>query len=326
MARYLARRLLQMIPLVIGITMLTFGIANLVPGSPVTHVEKELRRSPRIRAEDIELIRRHLGLDQPVHVRYLSWAGNVLRGDLGISMRNFQPISQLMLQRLPNTLLLTTSAVLLALLVAIPVGIVSAVKRNSLFDNVASACTVAGYSIPTFWLALMLILLVAIKFESWGWVSLPAGGAYDSRGGGDLVDRLEHLILPVFTLAVGQTAYWTGFVRSQMIELLSLDYMRTARAKGLRERFVVVRHGFRNALLPILTLLGLTIPELFAGALLVEQIFAFPGIGQLTFQAAINKDYPLIMGAVLFTSILVLLGNLLADVAYGWADPRVRFD
>ncbi len=324
MSRYILRRLLQMIPLLLGITILMFGIVNLVPGSPVSNLQQELRGGRQIRQRDIERIERHLGLDQPVHTRYLVWISNVVRGDLGISLRNYAPVTGLIRDRLANTLLLTISAFLLSFLLAIPIGVYSAIKRNSLFDNVSTATAVAGYSMPTFWLALMLVLLVAVKFKAWGFPSLPAGGAYDLRGGGDLLDRIEHLVLPAFTLAFVQAAYWTRFVRSQMLEVLSQDYMRTARAKGLSQRIVNFRHGFRNACLPLVTLLGLTIPELFGGALIIEQIFSYPGVGQLAYSAAIDKDYTLIMGTVLIASVLVLVGNLLADVAYFLIDPRIR--
>jgi peptide/nickel transport system permease protein len=324
MSRYILRRLLLMIPLLVGITILTFGIVNLVPGSPVASLRAELRGSRQMRQRDIERIERHLGLDRPVYVRYLVWIGNVARGDLGISMRNYASVTGMIRARLPNTLLLTTSAFLLSFLLSIPIGVYAAIKRNSWFDNTSTAVAVAGYSVPTFWLALMLVLLLAVKFKEWGLPSLPAGGAYDLRGGGGLFDRIEHLILPAFTLAFVQAAYWMRFVRSQMLEVLSQDYMRTARAKGLDDRLVIYRHGLRNACLPLVTLLGLTIPELFAGALIIEQIFSYPGMGELAFSAALDKDYPLIMGTVLVASVLVLVGNLLADVVYSLVDPRIR--
>jgi peptide/nickel transport system permease protein len=324
MGPYLIRRLLQMVPLLIGVIFLTFAITNLIPGSPVARLVGDDRGRAMIQAEDVERIKANLGLDQPVHIRYLIWLGNVVRGDLGVSIRASSPVTDLILQKLPNTLVLTGTAFLVSFLVAIPIGAFAAVKRNSWFDHTSTAIAVAGYSIPTFWLALVLLMVLAVKFKEWGLPSLPAGGAYDLRGGGDLADRLRHLILPVFTLAFVQAAYWTRFIRSQMLEALSQDYVRTARAKGIAERLVLMRHSLRNAILPLVTLLGLAIPELFAGALVVEQIFTYPGMGQLAFTAAINKDYPLIMGTVLFASFLVLLGNLLADVAYSAVDPRVR--
>jgi len=324
MSRYVLRRLLQMVPLILGITLVTFGIINLVPGSPVSALEANLRGNSRVRQQEIERIKRSLGLDQPLHVRYFVWVGNVLRGDLGISLRNHNPVTRQIAQKLPNTLLLMTSSFLISFLIAIPIGVYAATRRGGVFDNTSNAVAVAGYSIPAFWLALMLILLFAIKFKEWGLPSLPAGGATDVRGGGGLLDRLEHLILPCFTLAFVQIAYWTRFVRSQMLEVLGQDFVRTARAKGLREGLVVYRHALRNAVLPLVTLVGLTIPELFGGALLIEQIFTYPGMGQLAYAAAIDKDYPLVMGTVLIASVLVILGNLFADVAYALIDPRVQ--
>lgn len=322
MTRYALSRLLQVVPLVVGITLVTFVVVNLVPGSPIANIEEQLGRNRGVRQEDVDRIKRNLGLDQPVHVRYVTWAGNVLRGDFGISLRNYRPVSELLLERMPNTLLLTSSALILSLAIAIPTGIYAAVRRGRTFDHASTAVAVACYSLPTFWLALMLILLVAVKFRDWGLPSLPAGGATDARGGG-MLDRLEHLILPAFALALVNTAYWVQFVRSSMLEVLNQDYVRTARAKGIRERWVVGRHCLRNALAPLMTLLGLTLPELFAGSLIVEQIFTYPGMGQLAFTAAMNKDYPLIMGGVMFAALLVIAGNLIADLSYRLLDPRV---
>ena len=322
MGRFIIRRLIQMIPLLIGISIITFGIANLVPGSPVTGLEL----NPRTRPEDVQRIKEQLGLNDPLWKRYFVWAGNVARGDLGISLKNFRPVRSQILARLPNTLLLTGTALALALLLAIPVGVYGAVRRNSVFDNTTTAISVAGFSMPTFWLGLMMILLFAVKFKEWGLPSMPAGGSYDLRNGGGVLDRLQYLVMPAFALAFVQTASWTRYIRSQMLEVLNQDYMRTATAKGLRENLVVFRHGLRNALLPLVTLLGIAIPDLFGGALIIEQIFTYNGMGQLAFNATLNKDYPMIMGIVLVGGTLVILGNLIADVVYGLLDPRIRFD
>lgn len=322
MGRFVLRRLIQTVPLVIGITIITFGLANLVPGSPVTSLEFNPRTSP----EDVERIRDSLGLNDPIYVRYFTWIGNVAQGDLGISMRNYRPVTNTILEKIPNTLLLTGTALVLALIFSIPVGVYSAVKRNTMFDNASTAGAVAGFSMPTFWLGILAILLFSVKFREWGLPALPAGGMSDLRSGGGFWDRIEHLLLPAATLALVQTAAWTRYVRSQMIEVLNQDYMRTAHAKGLVDRLVIFRHGLRNAILPLVTLLGIAIPDLFGGSLIVEQIFAWPGIGQLGFNAALNKDYPLVMGIVLFASVLVILGNLIADICYGVLDPRIRYD
>jgi peptide/nickel transport system permease protein len=322
MGRFILRRLLQLIPLLIGISIITFALANLVPGSPVSGLEFNPRTTP----EDIARIKANLGLDEPVWKRYFIWIGNVVQGDLGISLRNFRPVRETIVEKLPNTLLLTGTALIISLLISIPIGVYGAVRRNSAFDNVSTAGAVAGFSVPTFWLGLMLILLFAVKFKEWGLPSFPAGGAYDLRGGGGFFDRVEHLILPAFAIAFVQMAAWTRYIRSQMLEVLNQDYMRTANAKGLRERVVIYRHGLRNAVLPLVTLLGIAIPDLFAGALIIENIFTYPGIGQLAFNAAINKDYPLIMGITLVAGTLVILGNLIADVVYSLLDPRIRLD
>jgi peptide/nickel transport system permease protein len=322
MTRYIARRLLQVVPLLIGVTLITFLLANAVPGSPVSNLEF----NPRTSQEDIDRIQSSLGLNDPLHVRYFTWLGNLVQGDLGVSMKTYRPVSTTIMEKLPNTLLLTGTALLLALLFSIPVGVYSAVKRNTTFDNVATAGSVAGFSMPTFWLGLMAILLFAVKFQEWGLPSLPAGNTVDLRGGGGFWDRIEHLILPAATLAFVQTAAWTRYIRSQMIEVMSQDYIRTARAKGLKDYVVIFRHGLRNGILPLVTLLGIAIPDLAGGSLIIEQIFNYNGVGLLAFNSAVNKDYTLVMGIVVVLSTLVILGNLVADVCYAVLDPRIRLD
>jgi len=322
MGRFIIRRLIQTIPLLIGITVITFLLANAVPGSPVSGLEF----NPKTRPEDIARIKESLGLNDPLYVRYFTWFSHVARGDFGLSLKTFRPVSDQIKAKMPNTLLLTGTALLLALLISIPVGVYGAVRRNSVFDQVSTATAVAGFSMPTFWLGLILILLFAVKFKEWGFPSLPAGGAYDLRGGGGFFDHVKHLILPAFALAFVQMAAWTRYVRSQMLEVLNQDYMRTARSKGLKDNVVVFKHGLRNAVLPLVTLLGIAIPDLFGGALIIEQIFTYPGMGKLGFDAALQKDYPMVMGIVVVTGTLVILGNLIADVIYGLLDPRIRFD
>jgi peptide/nickel transport system permease protein len=314
MGQYLVRRLLGIIPLLVLITMMVFLLVNAVPGSPVDRIAFD----PNSRPSDIENLRRSLGLDRPIHERYFVWLGNLVRGDLGNSMISYRPVRSEILSRLPNTLRLTVAAFALALLFAIPVGVYSAVRRNSWFDHIATVLSVAGISIPRFWFGLMLILIFAVQL---GW--LPSGGVYSSDNR-SLGDQLRHLIMPAFTLAIVEIAGWTAYIRGQMLEVIRQDYIRTATAKGLRERVVIFRHALRNALLPLVTLFGLAIPEFFSGALIIETIFSWPGIGRLTFDAAVARDYTMIMGTVLFSSVLVILGNLLADVSYGLLDPRVK--
>lgn len=322
MGRYIVARLIGMVPLILGITIVTFAIANLVPGSPVTQYEFQ----PGVRPEDIERIRRQLGLDQPIHIRYVQWLSHVLRGDLGLSLITFRPVSELILEKLPNTLLLTVTALLLSLAFSIPVGVLAAVRRNSLFDQVATVSAVAGVAVPTFWLGLMLIVLFAVKFREWGLPAFPPGGMYDLRGGGGLLDRIEHLILPAFTLAFVQTAAWTRYIRSQMIEVLRQDYIRVAEAKGLPNRLVIFRHGLRNAILPLVTLLALDLPTLFSGAVVTETIFTWNGLGRLIVDSTFKRDYTVVMGVVLFISFLTVVSNLLADILYAQLDPRIRYD
>jgi len=227
---------------------------------------------------------------------------------------------------LPNTLLLTTTALLLALVLAIPLGVYSAVKRNGPFDYAVNIATTVLFAMPTFWLGLLLIILVAVKFKEWGLPSLPVGGTRSLRGESGVLDRIEHLILPAVSLGALQLASWTRYVRSSVLEVIRLDFIRTAEAKGLKERSVLFGHALRNSLLPLVTLIGLTIPDLFGGALVIETIFAWNGIGRLAYDAALNSDYTLIMGTVLMFSVLTLVGNLLADVAYAGLDPRIRYD
>ncbi|MDP9372464.1 MAG: ABC transporter permease [Chloroflexota bacterium] len=310
MGQFLARRLLQIIPLLLGITVMVFLLVNAVPGNPVG----EYILNPGTRPEDVERLKRSLGLDQPLYKRYFTWLGNVVQGDLGQSMKSYRPVRGEILSRLPNTLKLTVAAFVLALVFAIPVGVYTAVRRNSWFDYTATLASVAGISIPRFWFGLLLILLFSVRLNV-----LPSSGT-----GSGFFDQLKHLIMPAVTLAIVEIAGWTRYIRGQMLEVIRQDYIRTATAKGLRERVVIFRHALRNALLPLVTLFGLAIPEFFSGALIIETIFSWPGIGRLTFDAAQSRDYTMIMGTVLFSSTLVILGNLLADVAYGLLDPRIK--
>lgn len=321
MGRLILSRLVQMVPLLFGITFLTFAIVNFVPGSPLS----DLEFNPKSRPEDRERIANNLGLNEPVYERYFTWLGNLLQGDLGISLINFTPVRDRILNVMPNTLLLTTASTFFALAVSIPLGVYSAVKRNSIFDNLTTILSMAAYAIPSFWLAFLLLLLFGVKFREWGLPPLPTAGTYDLRGGGDLIDRAQHLILPAVSLGLVQLAGWTRYIRGSMLEVIRLDYVRTAEAKGLRNRAVIYGHAFRNALLPLVTLVGLSLPDLFGGAFVVETIFAWNGMGRLAFNAAVQNDYTLLMGTILLFSILTLLANLLADIAYAVLDPRIRY-
>lgn len=321
MFRYIVRRLLQMIPILFGITLITFVIIN-AAGSPL----QNMTFNPRVRPEDIERIRQNLGLDEPVWRRYFIWVGNVLQGDLGLSLINFRPVTERIREVMFNTLLLSVTSTTISLMIAVPLGIYAATHRNGIVDRVTSVLSVAGYAIPTVWLGLMLIIIFAVQFDKWGLPSLPVGGVRDLRGGGGLADRIEHLILPVTALVIPQVGTWLFWVRSNMLEVLGQDYMRAARARGLREKSVLYRHGLRNALIPLVTIVGLSIPEVFAGALIVENVFAYPGMGRLTVTAIGDKDHTLVMGITLMFAVLVIVGNLIADLLYAVVDPRIRLD
>ena len=320
MARYILRRLVLMVPLLIGISFLVFALINMVPGSPMDRYEF----GPGITPADRDRIAATLGLNAPWYERYFIWLGNALVGDFGNSLVNFTPVTSRIWTALPNTLLLAGTALAFALILAVPLGIWSAVKRNSLFDHVTTVSATAFYSIPSLWLGLMLIILFAVQFQRWDLPTLPVSGVYDVRGGGGFWDRVEHLILPAFTLGIVQLAAWTRYIRSSMLEVIRQDFVRTAQAKGLRERAVLYGHAFRNAMLPLITLIGLTIPDLFGGAVVVEEVFAWNGIGRLTIDALQGNDYTVAMGTVMMLAFLTVLGNLIADVLYGVMDPRVR--
>jgi peptide/nickel transport system permease protein len=321
MGRYVIRRILIMIPLLFGITLMVFAIINLAPGSPMAEFEANPRMSPK----DIERIANNLGLNEPWYKRYVIWVGNLLQGDLGYSYINGASVTKQILTVLPNTLLLTLSATFFALIFAVPLGIYAAVRRNSLFDNVIYVVASAAAAIPTFWLGFLAIILFAVKFNEWGLPSFPVGGTKDFRGESGLLDRIHHLILPAFSLGLLSLAGWLLYIRASMLEVIRQDYIRTANAKGLGERVVLYGHAFRNALLPLVTLIGLTLPELFSGAFLIETIFAWNGMGRLSVNAATSSDYTVIMGTFLLFAVLTLVANLLADVAYALIDPRVKF-
>jgi len=320
--RYISRRLLQMIPLLLGISFLVFAMINLVPGSPLDRFQN----TPGVRRTDLERISATLGLDQPWYLRYFTWLGNALRGDFGFSFTNFSPVSGLLADTVPNTLLLTGSAIVFSLVLAIPLGIYCAIRRGSLFDNIVTVLSTAFYSIPSLWLGLMFIIVFAVLFQRWDLPSLPVSGERTLRGESGFLDRVQHLILPMLTLGLVQLAGWTRYIRSEMLEVIRLDFVRTAQSKGLAGRVVLMRHAFRNAVLPLITLVGLNIPDLFAGALIVENVFGWNGVGRLTVNALQTNNYSVAMAAVMMLAVLTVLGNLIADVLYAVFDPRVRFD
>jgi peptide/nickel transport system permease protein len=322
MTRYIVRRLLLMIPLVIGVSFVTFALVNLIPGSPVPNT----RDNPKIRPADVARLEKQLGLDKPWPERYVYWLGDLLRGDLGRSMHNQVPVRDRIWAVLPNTMLLSVSALIFALAVAIPLGVYAAARHKTWFDRLTNISNVALFAIPNAWLALMLVIVFTFKFKEWGFPSLPATGITDTRNGGGLADRVEHLILPMVSLSLLQIGVWASYIRSSMLEVLQQDYIRTARAKGVSHSRILYGHAFRNALLPLVTLVGLSLPGIFGGALLIEYVFAWNGIGLLTLQSVNQRDYTMVMGTTLMFSVLTILGNLIADVAYAVLDPRIRLD
>ena len=322
MTAYIIRRLLAMIPIILGVTFLTFAIINLMPGSPVLR----LRDNPKIRPEAAAALEKQLGLDKPWPERYVTWLGDLVRGDLGVSLYNQLPIADRIWSVIPATLLLAVASLVFALIVAVPMGVYSAVRHRSLFDQTATVSGVAMYAIPDFWLALILVWVFALQAKALGLPSLPVGGMTDARGGGDFLDRLQHLILPVIALSLAQIGGWSAIIRSSMLEVLSNDFIRTAKSKGLSDRVVYYVHAFKPAFISLLTLVGLALPGLLGGAIIIETIFAWPGMGRLTFEAIGRRDYTMIMATTLMFAVLTMLSNLLTDVAYVTLDPRIRLE
>jgi peptide/nickel transport system permease protein len=316
MQRYLARRLLITVPILLGITVLSYLILSLTPGDPV-----QMLIDPNATQADLEIRRRELGLDDPVAVRYVKWLHELLRGNLGYSFSTGAPVTRRIGERVMPTLTLTVTALALSYAIAVPVGMVAATRRYTWVDYAATFVAFLGISLPTFFLGLAGIYVFALRLR---W--LPVGGTQTLGGDGGLLDALHHLILPATVLAAAGAGALTRYVRSSMLEVLGQDYVRTARAKGLAERLVVRRHALRNALIPVVTLAGLQIPALLAGAVITEQVFEWPGMGRLTIEAINQRDYPVLMGITLITAVFVALGNLLADITYSIVDPRIRYD
>ena len=314
-----------MIPLLLGVSFVSFALMNLIPGSPVTTTA---RSNPNIHQQDIERLREQLGLDDPWPQRYVEWLRDVvLHLDFGPSFYNRLPVTDRIWAAIPSTLLLSGAALLFSLAISIPLGVYSAVYHKRVFDRLVNIFAVALYSIPLFWLGILLIVFFSVQSQKWDlwWLpQLPSGGVKDSRSGGGFGDRVEHLILPMITLASFQIGIWTAYIRSSMLEELGQDYIRTARSKGVREVAVLYRHAFRNALLTLTTLIGLAVPGLFGGALLIEYIFAWPGMGALTIEAVGRRDYTMVQATTLLFAFLTMIGNMVADLLYGVIDPRVR--
>jgi peptide/nickel transport system permease protein len=334
MMRYIIKRILTVIPVLIGVSILVFTFIRLIPGDPAVAMLGE-RATP----DSIARVRAQLGLDKPLYEQYLIFASRAVRGDLGTSVLRGEPVTTEIVRRFPATIELALGAILFALIVGIPAGIVSAIRRNSWLDSGSMLIALTGVSMPIFWLGLMLSFLFAVLLH---W--LPSGSRLDAttdyrpitnlilldsllQGNPSLLwEGIRHLILPAAALGTIPMAIITRMTRSAMLEVLGQDYIRTAHAKGLRERVVVLRHALRNALLPVITVVGLQIGILLSGAILTETVFSWPGIGRWLVDAIYTRDYPIVQGVTLTIAVIFVAVNLIVDVLYGWADPRVKFD
>ncbi|MDQ7827650.1 MAG: ABC transporter permease [Armatimonadota bacterium] len=331
MQRYLMRRAVQTVVILFGLSLLLFTLLVFTPGDPV---ELLAASNPDIRPEDIAHLRRYYGLDDPLHIRYLKWLRTVLRGDLGYSRTYGQPVTAIMGERLKNTLMLLTAAFLIAFVVGVSVGIYSALHQYSPADYVVTVLSFVGLAMPVFWQGILFILLFAVwapwaQLPGLAWLKLPAGGMMTPgvHGGVEgVLDRLRHLVLPTLVLATTGMASWARYTRSSVLEVIRQDYIRTARAKGNPERVVINRHALRNALIPIITLVALSLPGILDGAVITETVFSWPGTGLLLYQAVLGHDHYVAMAVLLFLALMTILSNLLADVAYALVDPRIRYD
>lgn len=308
------RRLLIAIPVLIGVTIFNFIIINMAPGNPV-----EMFVNPDATPAQIELEKERMGLNDPMVIQYFRWMNSLLHGDLGYSYSTYEPVTQVLLERMGPTLLLMGLALFFGLLIAIPIGILSATKQYSKLDYATTGFSFLGISIPHFFLGLGAIYIFSVQLQL-----LPTGGMMTLGSGGGFVDRVEHLILPVFVLATGIAGKKIRYVRASMLDVLGQDYLRTARAKGLREFVVTNKHALKNALIPIITVIGLEIPLLIGGAVITEQVFQWPGMGLLTIQSIMSRDYPTLMAINLLTAVIVLVANFATDILYSVADPRIK--
>ncbi len=317
MGRYVLRRVLQMIPLFLGISVIIFVVIQAAPGGP----ETMLLASGRFVNENmLEAYRARLGLDQPLVVQYFRWLGAALTGDLGYSYKSAQPVLTSILERLPATVELMGAAYLFAALVALPLGVYSAIHRRSVVDYLGTSVSFLGIAMPVFWFGLMLQLFFSVQL---GW--LPSSGRI-TVGATGLVDRILHIIMPALVLSLLYIAGWSRYMRTSFLGVLNADYVRTAKSKGLSQRSVMLVHALKNAAIPVVTIMALDIAGLFSGAVITETIFAWPGIGRLFIQSMYDRDYPMLMGIIMMGSVMVVVFNLLADIANAWLDPRISYE
>ncbi len=317
MGRYILRRVLQMIPLFLGISVIIFLVIQAAPGGPETML---LASGRFVDAQMLEAYRERLGLDQPIVVQYFRWLGAALTGDLGYSYKNAQPVLRLILERLPATVELMGAAYLFAALIALPLGVYSAVRRYSIIDYLGTGISFLGIAMPVFWFGLVLQLVFSVQL---GW--LPSSGRV-TVGNTGVVDQIRHIIMPAMVLSLLYIAGWSRYMRTSFLGVLNTDYIRTARSKGLSQRRVMLVHALKNAAIPVVTIMALDIAGLFSGAVITETIFAWPGIGRLFIQSMYDRDYPLLMGIIMMGSVMVVVFNLIADIVNAWLDPRVSYD
>jgi peptide/nickel transport system permease protein len=340
MGRYIVRRLLIAVPLLIGVSLILYFLMRLAPGGP----EAVYGQNPHMRAEDIERLKSLMGLNDPIHVAYGKWLWQFVQGNLGNSLFTGRSVGEMLGERIPNTIILMGASLVLSLVVGVAFGVISAIKQYSAFDYSVTTFAFFGYSMPTFWFGILMMMIFAANdysftlfgtYYSFGhW--LPAAGMFSAGFEGGLPelmrsptlagvgDLLMHMVLPVTVLCIVSIAGWSRFARSSMLEVIRMDYIRMARAKGLSERVVIGKHALRNAMIPVITIVALAIPGLFAGAVITEQIFAWPGVGQLAVNAIVNRDYPVLQGVILTIALLVTLVNLAVDALYVVLDPRLR--
>jgi len=324
MRTYALRRIVQTIPILFIISVILFFMVRAAPGGPLTAA----RRNPNITQEQIKALEHKLGLDVPLPIQYFRWMRDMLTGNMGESIKFHRPVSDMIAERIPNTLYLVGTAFLLTLILAVPIGIWSARRPYSIFDYFVTTVTFVGQSIPVYWLGLGLIIVFYILLKNpWtGSPLFPVGGMNSQGKSGDFFDTAWHMVLPVVALSLGWIAWYSRFLRSSMMDVMHEDYVRTARAKGASDRAVYYKHALRNAILPLVTLIALDLPSLFAGALFVESIFSWPGMGRLFWDAAKGRDYPVLLAVVMITAVLIIVCNILADLAYGWLDPTVKYE
>ncbi len=322
MGKFILRRMLLQFPILLfGVSILLFAIFQMAPGNPLA----QFYAQPGMTVEQIERIAESIGVDRHPVEQYFDWLGSVIQGDLGVSFELRVPVTDAIGHRLFPTFLLAFSSLILSLIVAIPAGIISATRQYSNIDYSLTTFAFIGISIPNFFFGLLLMFIVGLRL---GWLPISgmttAGVEYTPFW--QAIDILRHMILPMIVLGLSSTAQFMRYTRSSMLEVIRQDYIRTARAKGLKERVVIYKHALRNAMIPIITLMGFQLPVLFSGAVITEQVFGWPGMGTLMLSAVYSRDYPLLMGINMFLAFLIILGNLLADIAYSYVDPRIRYD